>query len=295
MKKLKYLDVKIKILSYFLLISVINISFCGNKFMKFNSFLLIGNKNYNLSNTDLVNFSSNNTINSNTSSYNDNNIVNNDSGENKEKILINQKFCNFSNLVKNSLNNGNKTNSTCQFDNQISNVKSNCTNNQTEGIGNFSTTDSLISSINDQSEAIKKEICLHCLEISDALDILIIEIKQIKRNIIDITTVGNGGSNSSDTNSNSDTKINANSKYNSNKKDFYYNTIANSINSINLIKADLFKLSEIVTTLQKVNCPNFSENSTKLDLVVNSTNKLLEIIQESVKKLNLNINLVILT
>jgi hypothetical protein len=134
---------------------------------------------------------------------------------------------------------------------------------------NSISSDDLLSIIADQTENIKNEICSSCLEINTSLNILIDEIKLIKKtlhnlalekpSIIDV-----------------------------------YTKILNSINNLNLIKADLFKLNEILDTLQKANCNNFMENSKKYTLVVNSSNKLLEKIQDSLKSFNININLVVL-
>lgn len=148
---------------------------------------------------------------------------------------------------------------------QISLKNKNSTNSSSE-IPNF-----LLKVIADQSESIKKEICLHCLEILEALDFLVEEIKIIK----------------------SKQKKLMDSKNLSYKQKSF--KIANLINNVNYIKADLFKLNEILKTLQKADCPNFVNNSKKYRMVVNYTNKLVEIIQHSLKTLNLNINLVILS
>lgn len=219
----------------------------------------------------------------------------------EETVLINQNFCNFKNLTTNvDASNSNKSHTnnataadgkdkiinaknkvkfyTFNYRNSISfnnntnhsvndTLNSTNTNNKT----NINSADSLLNIIADQSEAIKKEICVNCLEISSALDILVQEIKEIKNRLKKIINK----------NKNDNSKLNL-------------ARISNIINNINFIKADLFKLNEILNTLQKANCDNFNDNSKKYQLVVNSTNKLVEIMQDVLKKLNININLVIL-
>jgi len=129
--------------------------------------------------------------------------------------------------------------------------------------------DELLSIIADQTENIKNEICSSCLEIMTSLNILIDEIKLIKKTLHDLTVA---------------------------KPPIFdvYTKILHCINNLNLIKADLFKLNEILDTLQKANCSNFIENSKKYTLVVNSSNKLLEKIQDCLKTFNININLLVL-
>jgi hypothetical protein len=142
----------------------------------------------------------------------------------------------------------------------------NSTNSSSSEIPNY-----LLKVIADQSEAIKKEICFHCLEILEALDFLVGEIKIIK---------------------NKHKKLIESKNLNSKEKSL---KVANLINNINYVKADLYKLNEILKTLQKADCPNFLNNSKKYRMVVNYTNKLVEIIQQSLKSLNLKLNLVILS
>lgn len=159
-----------------------------------------------------------------------------------------------------ALNNKNKTSTKDQI---IQSQNNNSNNN------NSITSDDLLNLIADQTESIKNEICNNCLEINSALNILIEEIKNIKMQLKKLTSERLS------------------------KKDAY-EKFSYCINNINLIKADLFKLNEILDTLQKANCSNFMDNSKKYTLVVNSTNKLVEIIQNVIRKLNLNINLVVL-
>jgi len=239
-----------------------------------------------------------------------------------DKIHVNQTFCNFSKLrkiklernrkktnfykinslsnysnitddyknksehdIENSINDSKRINNTINVvdlnkNNKISKTISNVNNktdtekdlsliNKTDNSNNSITSDDLLDLIADQTESIKNEICSNCLEINNALNILIDEIKNIKSQL---------------------------KKFSADKlpKKEAYEKLSYCINNINLIKADLFKLNEILDTLQKANCSNFVNNSKKYTLVVNSTNKLVEIIQNVMRKLNIKINLVVL-
>jgi hypothetical protein len=216
-------------------------------------------------------------------------------------VYISKKFCNFKNLKTNKTlikinvtdikanltTDHNKTSSSKEyfnfnFDNRVekrkklkipNNINHNKTLHSNSTIGYSSDMpDYLLSVIADQSEAIKKEICLHCLEILEALNFLVGEIKIIKGKLKKLTT----------------NKTNATSKEKNLK-------VAHLINNINYVKADLFKLNEILKTLQKADCPNFLNNSKRYRMVVNYTNKIVEIIQQSMKTLNIKLNLVILS
>jgi len=219
-----------------------------------------------------------------------------------DTIVINQNFCNLKKLKQNKLDrerNQNITNIDKNFSvshnntitldlNSNSTTKKNHTikinalkNNKNKTYStinkdlnstdsnNSITSDDLLNLIADQTESIKNEICTNCLEINSALNVLIDEIKNIKAQLKQFTS----------------DKLT--------KKEIY-EKLSYCINNINLIKADLFKLNEILDTLQKANCSNFIDNSKKYTLVVNSTNKLVEIIQDVMRRLNININLVVL-
>jgi len=220
-----------------------------------------------------------------------------------DTIVINQNFCNLNKLKQknlknkeskflssadkndskalNSLYNSTKNNHTFKigalknYKNKTSNTNNDLntinisSNNNNTDQNNSITSDDLLNLIADQTESIKNEICTNCLEINSALNILIDEIKNIKAQLKKFTE----------------------EKFS--KKDAY-EKLSYCINNINLIKADLFKLNEILDTLQKANCRNFLDNSKKYTLVVNSSNKLVEIIQNVMRKLNININLVVL-
>ena len=222
-------------------------------------------------------------------------IVLNQTDDFNDTIVINQNFCNLNKLKQNklkknqdkiisleeknytkalnSINNSTKNNHTFKIG-ALKNNKNKTSNNSKDhnhntNQNNSITSDDLLNLIADQTESIKNEICTNCLEINSALSILIDEIKNIKAQLKKFT----------------EEKLS--------KKDAY-EKLSYCINNINLMKADLFKLNEILDTLQKANCSNFIENSKKYSLVVNSTNKLVEIIQNLLRKLNININLVVL-
>jgi hypothetical protein len=187
-------------------------------------------------------------------------------------------------------------------------------------------TDDLLNIIADQTENIKNEICSSCLEINSALDTLIEEIKIIKLQIRRLdpkqsdllgscnkkntTNTNNTNTNANPTNSTPNNSITTSIPISgkplslsplpsppappSLTKRELFSIISNCVNNLNLIKADLFKLNEVLSTLQKANCINFTENSKKYSLVVDSTNKLLEIIQNVLRNLNINLNIVVL-
>jgi hypothetical protein len=192
----------------------------------------------------------------------------------QDTVLMNKNYCSFKKdikvnqtEIKEEGRNFSETNMTSTISNQIDSVKqiSNTTGNYT----NSDPANNLLLVIADQTESIKKEICSNCLEISNALDIIINEVKKIKF------------------------RINLLMKKTFDQKQIILR-ISHAVNNINFIKADLFKLNVILNSLQKVNCPNYQINSKKYQLVVNSTNKLIEIIQDVIKKLKINVNLVIL-
>jgi hypothetical protein len=183
----------------------------------------------------------------------------------KVKNKYSNKMKKLTNLHDNSTSNHSQQN---ELDNNLTNTTSNTTHPHDDP--NSISSEEVLYIIANQSENIKNEICSSCLEINKGLNVLIDEIKQIKSRL-----------------------KNLNDKEYSGKFDLY-SELSHCINNINLIKAELFRLNNFLDTLQKANCKNYQENSKKYSLVVNSTNKLLEVIQNVVKKLGLNINLVIL-
>jgi hypothetical protein len=201
--------------------------------------------------------------------------------EDENSLVINKKFCDFNKMKTKIKFTGfnqsslNQTNKTVNLINSTNTALKESTINSTHldisdhKTNSSITSDDLLSIIADQTENIKNEICFSCLEINTSLNILIDEIKMIKKTLKQLET-GNPSSKE------------------------VYSQISNCINNLNLIKADLFKLNEILDTLQKANCKNFMENSKKYTLVVNSSNKILEKIQSVLRKFKININLVVL-
>jgi hypothetical protein len=132
---------------------------------------------------------------------------------------------------------------------------------------NINSAESLIASIEYQTDFIKKEICIHSNEISEALDVLITEITGIQFSIHELKS--------------------------NNQKSL--DIVLSSINKINIVKADISRLNEIITTIQKVNCPSVTQSQKKIELLLHSINKLIELISETIKNLKMNFNMVILT
>ena len=67
------------------------------------------------------------------------------------------------------------------------------------------------------------------------------------------------------------------------------------INNVNLIKADLIKINDILETLKKANCKNYDDTQKKFDSTTNLVNTLVTNIQNFIRTKNMNINLVILS
>ena len=155
-------------------------------------------------------------------------------------------------------------NNSFNTNNSITEIKNNSTLIYSKSA---SSAESLIASIESQTQYIKKEICIHSSEISDALDVLITEITNIEENV-------------------------KNLHFNNRKT---LGVIVKSINNVNIIKADITRLNEIIATIQKVNCPNLGKSAKKIELVLHSVNLLIELITEKIKNLKLNFDLVILT
>lgn len=145
----------------------------------------------------------------------------------------------------------------------------------------------ILSSIVNQTEKIKKEICSSINEISLALTVLVNRMKNIKQEIsIFHSLIENKNQ----------TIINSESKYNSKEK---IEKMLHLINSMNLIKVDLFKINEILINLQKVKCENQGNYIQNIQKEYQNTqdtlNKLIELLQEYTKKdKNFPIDLVIL-
>jgi hypothetical protein len=194
-------------------------------------------------------------------------------------------------VINNTSANITISNTTTKLQTSTNSSQMNKTETASTSTNNSST--SLLNAIADESELIKNEICMNCLEISSTLDILIGEIKEIKNNLRKIIDKYQEGSSIIFKNS-SNTNISDNIK-DSKVRQHDITEVLNSLNRVNYIKADLFKMNEVLNILQKAECENYQDNNKKYLLVINSSNKLVEIIQDVFRRLNLNINLVVLS
>jgi hypothetical protein len=67
------------------------------------------------------------------------------------------------------------------------------------------------------------------------------------------------------------------------------------INQVNIIKSDLYQLTNVIKILKDAECANYNQNNDKFNLTIKSANQLVEAIQESIRKQSLNINFVIIS
>lgn len=67
------------------------------------------------------------------------------------------------------------------------------------------------------------------------------------------------------------------------------------INRVNLVKIQLFEMKSNLDLLKASYCPNYDENAKTYDSIMKKANILIEIIQDSIRKQNLNINFLIMT
>lgn len=70
---------------------------------------------------------------------------------------------------------------------------------------------------------------------------------------------------------------------------------SNYINRVNLVKIQLFEMKTNLDLLKAASCTNFDDNSKYYDNLMKKANQLIEIIQDSIRKQNLNINFIIIT
>lgn len=67
------------------------------------------------------------------------------------------------------------------------------------------------------------------------------------------------------------------------------------INRVNLAKIELFEMKTNLDLLKSANCSNYEDNNKYYDIIMKKANQLIEIIQDSIRKQNLNINFIIIT
>jgi len=67
------------------------------------------------------------------------------------------------------------------------------------------------------------------------------------------------------------------------------------INRVNLVKIQLFEMKTNLDLLKAANCSNYDDNVKYYDGIVKKANQLIEIIQDTIRKQNLNINFIVIT
>ena len=67
------------------------------------------------------------------------------------------------------------------------------------------------------------------------------------------------------------------------------------INRVNLVKIQLFEMKTNLDLLKSATCSNYNDNSKYYENIMKKANQLIEIIQDSIRKQNLNINFIVFT
>ena len=67
------------------------------------------------------------------------------------------------------------------------------------------------------------------------------------------------------------------------------------INRVNLAKIQLFEMKTNLDLLKTASCSNYDDNSKYYDKIMKKANQLIEVIQDSIRKQNLNINFIVFT
>ena len=129
----------------------------------------------------------------------------------------------------------------------------------------------LLNLLIEQTELMKTEICKSNVDIGKGLEKLMSNIDLVKKKLKQITSVS----------------VIAKEEI---ILDF---TVA--VNNLNLITAELNKMSTLIENIKKANCKELVESQKKYDEVKNHLNKLVESIQNFLRKTNLDFNLLILT
>jgi hypothetical protein len=117
---------------------------------------------------------------------------------------------------------------------------------------------------------VKENICKKCIDNSDFISDLNKEVSNIKKDLKEFT---NG----------------------TNSKQELIIRFSDYINRVNLIKIDLYQLTNVVEILRKVECPNYELNNKKYQETLKNANQLIEVIQDSIRKQNLNVNFIVIT
>lgn len=129
----------------------------------------------------------------------------------------------------------------------------------------------LLNLLIEQTELMKNELCKSNSEIVKGLDKLISNTNLVKKKLKQITS----GSSIS--------------------KDEIILDFTVSVNNMNLIRAELNKMNSLIENIKKANCKEVADVQKKFDEAKGSLNKLVEGIQNFLRKTNLDFNLLILT
>jgi hypothetical protein len=123
----------------------------------------------------------------------------------------------------------------------------------------------------EQTKRMKSEICNSRIDISNGFDKLINSVTLIKKKLKQITSV------------------------NVILKDEIILDFTICINNLNLIRAELEKMNNLLENIKKANCKDLTDAQNKSDQAKNNLNALVESIQNFLRKTNLDLNLLILT
>ena len=184
---------------------------------------------------------------------------------------------NSSDIIQQQINSTdtNTNNSTKNFHIPSFNSTQNNSTNSTNSTFSNILIHTLNQAINAAEKIVKKEVqvievCSKCLELDDFLKLLTKEVLNIKNDI----------------KSTFDTKLN---------QQTFLMKFAYWVTKTNLLRADIFKLNDLLETLKTSNCAGQEDNSKKLLLLSNASDHLVEIIQSLGKKEDLNLKVAALS
>jgi hypothetical protein len=132
----------------------------------------------------------------------------------------------------------------------------------------FNTISYILGLQRDENNFVK--ICNQCLDNSLHLKRLLLEIYDIQKDMISFSN-----------------------KSNITRQELIIK-FSEYINRVNMIKIHLLELNSNLDLLKAVSCPNYEDNLNNFDSIMKKTNTLIEIIQNSIRKQNLNINFIII-
>ena len=129
----------------------------------------------------------------------------------------------------------------------------------------------LLNLIIEQTEIMKTEICKSSSDMTKGLE-------KLNENILNIKK-----------------KLKIISSGNMIQKDEIILDFTVCINNLNLIRVELIKMENLIENMKKANCKEINDSKKKYDQAKNTLNKLVEGIQNFLRKTNLDFNLLILT